>query len=753
MSESPFDESAWTPKAKSDDYGATANDTGNWRDGPVVELVPLRRGSAFGPADFSLLRRHTINFNAGSFSSDGLLQTNSHDVEAIFGEFIPQWIAHRDSDEPPRIVLYAHGGLVSEQDAAIAARDYISFWVSNGIYPVFFIWETGFLESIQQLWSSRSRDIPGMQATRGLFDDARDATLEVLARSFGARQIWSGIKRSAEQTFQGQGDGLVVVESMKKLHKKHKDMQIHLAGHSAGSIFWSHGLPLIVAAAIPVKSLQLLAPAVTTSLFREKVLPLLENGGPVEQCSIYTMMKEYELDDTVGPYQKSLLYLVQHALEDIRDTPILGLEVSLRSDTKIAPIFGLGSHVAALRHEVIWSVTAQSTGISASRSTSHGGFDDDPATLESLVRRIKNLDDAHSVVRLQSRSIEQTSFGTSSGGSMGFFSHRDFSMGKQMYLGSASGGSSNRGGLGGLGGGRGNMRALCIGIDNYPTRDDRLNGCVNDAHAWGQVFATRGFSLEMLVDQQATRLGIMNAFQSIIAGSQSGDVIAIQISSHGTQLTDFSQDEDDDGMDEALVPFDHRTNGYVVDDDIAEIVDRTPQGVSLNFFMDLCHSGSGTRMLLGPSNRSSNGVKSRFLRPDLEMLETHARTANRSAKRALNAYANRPEVLFAACAPGQTSKERGGQGDFTRYALQVLAGNSDGLTNASFVDAVKSVGRFEDQDPALWCDSSMTSLKFLGGNDGPRFASNPKANAGRPSEVAVALGEMEKALGRLRSLT
>ena len=83
------------------------------------------------------------------------------------------------------------------------------------------------------------------------------------------------------------------------------------------------------------KSLHLLAPAMTVDLFREEVLPFIEDGT-CPQPSLYIQSEVGERDDDVGPYGKSLLFLISNAFEGDRNTPILGMErfVSTGGDTK-----------------------------------------------------------------------------------------------------------------------------------------------------------------------------------------------------------------------------------------------------------------------------------------------------------------------------------------------------------------------------------------------------------------------------------
>ncbi|WP_370640089.1 N-acetylmuramoyl-L-alanine amidase [Aurantimonas sp. HBX-1] len=102
-------------------------------------------------------------------------------------------------------------------------------------------------------------------------------------------------------------------------------------------------------------------------------------------------------DDTVTPaYRQSLLYLIYEALEDRRKTEILGLEISLHGDKPASDIFGIRGTPSKLG-KVVWSPSRGSDFGSASDSRTHGGFDNDAATMNSVVRRVLDRRDAEPI--------------------------------------------------------------------------------------------------------------------------------------------------------------------------------------------------------------------------------------------------------------------------------------------------------------------------------------------------------------------
>jgi hypothetical protein len=141
---------------------------------------------------------------------------------------------------------------------------------------------------------------------------------------------------------------------------------------------------------VALKSISFLAPAMTTALFKERMLRAIRSKKCV-QPTVFVLSDEGERDDDVGPYGKSLLYLVSNSFEGQRYTPLLGMQKSLQRlpdqdppDPDLArlfqtPVGGRPSLVVA---------GASVNGVIESKSESHGGFDNDEWTLNAVLTRI-----------------------------------------------------------------------------------------------------------------------------------------------------------------------------------------------------------------------------------------------------------------------------------------------------------------------------------------------------------------------------
>lgn len=171
--------------------------------------------------------------------------------------------------------------------------------------------------------------------------------------------------------------------------KARREWELHVVGHSAGSIYSAYALPHLLACGVEFKTLQLMAPAMTLDLFRERMLPAIRSG----KCPLpllYLLSDVGERDDDVGPYGKSLLYLVSNAFEGRRAAPLLGMQRF---------ISGGGPEVdreIAERLADALVVAGEAAGRQGylSRSDTHGGFDNDPDTMNSVLRRILGAEPA-----------------------------------------------------------------------------------------------------------------------------------------------------------------------------------------------------------------------------------------------------------------------------------------------------------------------------------------------------------------------
>jgi hypothetical protein len=296
----------------------------------------------------------------------------------------------------------------------------------------------------------------------------------------------------------------------------------------------------------------------------------------------------------------------------------------------------------------VYSPTTTISGASSTLAIHHGDFDNDPVTMNAVLRRILNVTDT---------TLLPDAFQISDWGKPAELPHG-------LELGELRASLSS-----------GSTHALCIGIDNYPTRP--LAGCVADAHLWARTLRARGATVHaILLNEAATKLAIVERIRALGRVSKAGDTAVIQFAGHGTQITDTSGDEAS-GRDQAWVPFDYQSGELLLDDEIGGLIDTAfAPKVNVVLFTDCCHSGSVTRAKAATARaaQSNSRIRALPLMHESGYAAKHARSQQgwrtQIAPRT-DVFAKR-EVHFAACEDHQFAYEANGQGAFTFHANAAL---------------------------------------------------------------------------------
>ncbi|TBR36450.1 MULTISPECIES: C1 family peptidase [Dyella] len=311
------------------------------------------------------------------------------------------WFRAQPGDKK-RLVIYAHGGLNSEDDAITRTRAMGPYFLGNGCYPLFMIWKTGMLESIGDIIVDKFRRGGPASGIREAITDATDALIEsTIGRPF-ARPVWTEMKENAQWVGQPTRGGDLLVTALQNLYKTWGDqLEVHLVGHSAGSIFLGWLLDLLAFRGLEklATSLHLYAPACTVQFANQHFAP---HDALLENTYMDILSDKNERDDQVAEiYRKSLLYMVSDALEmDVR-TPILGM------DNTTKPAFtnwdGSASTGEALAN---WRQTVKEAGLGKRTlvvdtdkvpmtsdgknpiNASHGSFDNNVEVVSRTLQRI-----------------------------------------------------------------------------------------------------------------------------------------------------------------------------------------------------------------------------------------------------------------------------------------------------------------------------------------------------------------------------
>ena len=352
--------------------------------------APAQKSKAYAVCD---VRSHVVSIgNDGRLRSKGAYGTSEAELQRLFTETIPE---RTQGWNKRRILFYAHGGLVSESSAIERIMEYRPTLLENEVYPVGFVWKTDYWSTLKNILQDATR----RRRPEGLLDSAKDFlldrlddALEPLARRLTGKLQWDEMKENAvASSTSADGGARLAAELAAQLAADHSNVEYHLIGHSAGSIFLGAFLQRMIHHQLQVSSGTLWAPACTMQFFDDHYLAPI-NDAALENFTLYTLTDEAERDDhCTRIYNKSLLYLVSNAFEDTTRIPIL------RPDGE--PILGMAKFVeehTALQdlidsNQCDWITSPNTRGSQSkygSRASSHGGFDDDQDTVLSTLKRI-----------------------------------------------------------------------------------------------------------------------------------------------------------------------------------------------------------------------------------------------------------------------------------------------------------------------------------------------------------------------------
>lgn len=386
------------------------NGTDVWVARLGVPIEPLARAAAVG-ASFTASRRakayaydevrpHIVSIgNDGQLRPGGNIGTSAESVRRLVHDDFPRitkgW-------KKKRLVLYAHGGLVSEDAAVQRVAEYRAQMLQHECYPLAFVWRSDYWSTLTNLL----RDAVQHRRTEGVIDAAKDFmldrlddALEPLARKLTGKATWDEMKQNALAATRSTSGGAhrVAAEVAQLLAAQPQlqgELELHLVAHSAGAVLYAPFVRYLTAPeaegglGLRIESCSLWAPACTVALFESLYLPAVQSGR-IGRFALYTLTDEAEQGDHCARlYNKSLLYLVSNAFEAFPRIPIvrpdgvplLGMAKFMRGHAAFNALVRDG------RATWVRSPNAKPIGEAGAAGTNeHGGFDDDKATVASTL--------------------------------------------------------------------------------------------------------------------------------------------------------------------------------------------------------------------------------------------------------------------------------------------------------------------------------------------------------------------------------
>ena len=333
------------------------------------------------------------------------------------------WFTGPKKGPVAKLAIYAHGGLNDEDGSIARVRVLAPYFIANGIYPLFLVWRTGALETIESLVEDWVRRIPGFGTERDegvgeWISDQKDRAIEVVARPLG-RGIWSEMHDNAlGGMIEGHGVDLLATNLNllgSALTEKKKALEVHLIGHSAGAILHGRLLQELTrrnATSLLTYSLgscSLLAPACSVAFANESFIPA-SNAGilPLKKLWLHCLDDSNEKRDALPSpntplYGKSLLYLVSRSLDERRKEPILGLErahlpkyandADQWADTELTAVKEWqkewsASGGAKSRTEIVATESVRCSRTGAQVQATHGSFDNNITVFSDIIERV-----------------------------------------------------------------------------------------------------------------------------------------------------------------------------------------------------------------------------------------------------------------------------------------------------------------------------------------------------------------------------
>jgi hypothetical protein len=330
-----------------------------------------------------------------------------------------KWFRQQPARKPAKLMVYAHGGLNSEDASIQRIRVLAPYCAANGIYPLFLTWKTGPIETLLDIFDDLFKGEPTVGPAGGIADDIREGKDRLIEATshITLRGVWSEMRGNAENATQsGRAIDLLakkLIALREALKADNRELEVHLVGHSAGSIM--HGWLIdrllrddLSPSALKIESCTLFAPACsvqfaigtyakaqrsTTDVFRLRDLYIHYLTDANEK-------KDGLPNEHVRVYGKSLLYLVSRALHDDRKMPILGLQNALEPSRFDERQWAENQVASVKAWQAVWkpdtahgfaladaSVRTTRTGM-AIQST-HGSFDNSIDALTATLERVK----------------------------------------------------------------------------------------------------------------------------------------------------------------------------------------------------------------------------------------------------------------------------------------------------------------------------------------------------------------------------
>ncbi len=152
-------------------------------------------------------------------------------------------------------------------------------------------------------------------------------------------------------------------------------------------------------------------------------------------------------------------------------------------------------------------------------------------------------------------------------------------------------------------------RALIVAISDYPKSSGfaKISG-TNDYEIVSKTLEKQGFTINALLNSDATAANIRQELGILANATKSGDYVYIHFSTHGQPFEDRPPFDEEDSWDESVVAYDaskyykqgvYEGENHILDDELSAFFERIRTAIGKGGFLcvaiDACHSGSSSR--------------------------------------------------------------------------------------------------------------------------------------------------------------
>ena len=356
------------------------------------------------------LRPHMVSLDSdGGFSATRTYGTSASAMQTILTE---DFTRITQSWQKKRLCLVAPSGLESQDEAIELMADWRPLFLEREIYPLYFLWNRHYQNHLVQLLQAalNKRRPEGInEHEQDFMRDRLDDALEPVVRQNDGAVQWNAVKNQAIQASQSYHGGMrLILQFITDLMAAEPDVELHLIGHSAGSLLLAPLVQLFATEGLignaplagdvgygqqNIASCSLWAPASTMTEFYQTYGSAIATNK-IDRFSLFTLTDAAEQNDNCANiYHRSLLYLIAHALEEkpripfspthAEGTAIVGMEKFIRQEVK------LQQWIESEKVDWILAPNTRESGTqSHSTARSHQSFLSDNATLNATLARI-----------------------------------------------------------------------------------------------------------------------------------------------------------------------------------------------------------------------------------------------------------------------------------------------------------------------------------------------------------------------------